>query len=169
VILRVLTARVPNHNIGEFNELLRAQLSELREQPGLVYAKLARRLDEDQTEEVVLVEEWRTTADLFAWTGGRLNRPRLLRGTEELVDNLIITHYEALDVSPEDLQQRVLGPDAMAVSRWDGKAGAADDDDDDEDAGLDEADGDVDARHADHTQRSSITDDAAPPSGVLRS
>lgn len=112
MILRVLTARVPSENIGEFNELLRAQLSELREQPGLVYVKLARRLDEDQTEEVVLVEEWRTTADLFEWTGGRLNRPRLLRGTEELVDNLIITHYEALDVSPEDLQQRVLGIDA---------------------------------------------------------
>ena len=116
MILRVLTARVPNANIGEFNERLRAQVSDLREQPGLVYAKLARRLDEDQTEEVVLVEEWRTTADLFAWTGGLLNAPRLLRGTEELVDNLVITHYEALDVSPEDLQERVLGAEAHMES-----------------------------------------------------
>ena len=109
MILRVLTARVPNQNIGEFNELLRAQLKELRKQPGLVYVKLARRLSDDQTEEVVLVEEWSTTADLFEWTRGRLTAPRLLPGTEELVDNLVITHYEALDVSPEDLQRRVLG------------------------------------------------------------
>jgi heme-degrading monooxygenase HmoA len=109
VILRVLTARVPNANIGAFNELLRAQLVELRTQPGLVYSKLARRLDEDGTEEVVLVEEWRTSADLFEWTRGRLNQPRLLPGTEDLIEKLIITHYEALDVSPEDLSQRLLG------------------------------------------------------------
>jgi len=109
MILRVLTARVPNQNIGEFNELLRAQLRELREQPGLVYAKLARRLADDQTEEVVLVEEWSTTADLFEWTHGRLTVPRLLPGTGALVENLVISHYEALDVSPEDLQRRVLG------------------------------------------------------------
>jgi heme-degrading monooxygenase HmoA len=109
MILRVLTARVSSQNSGRFNELLRTQLVELRGQPGLVYVKLARRLDEDQTEEVVLIEEWRTPSDLFEWTSGRLNRPRLLPGTEELVENLVITHYEALDVSPEDLQLRVLG------------------------------------------------------------
>ena len=44
MILRVLTARVPSKNIGQFNDLLRAQLAELQTQPGLVYAKLARRL-----------------------------------------------------------------------------------------------------------------------------
>jgi len=164
VILRVLTARVPSQNIGEFNELLRAQLSELREQPGLVYAKLARRIDEDQTEEVVLIEEWRTTADLFAWTGGRLNRPRLLRGTEELVDNLVIAHYEALDVSPEDLQQRVLGPDAMAVSRWDGKANA---DEDDAEPSWGAVDSDVSSRRTDEMDPRSASDEVRPPSGVL--
>ena len=115
MILRVLTARVPNENIGRFNELLRAQLKELREQPGLVYAKLARRLSDDETEEVVLVEEWSTTADLFEWTHGRLTAPRLLPGTEELIENLAITHYEALDVSPEDLQRRVLGSNAFGA------------------------------------------------------
>jgi heme-degrading monooxygenase HmoA len=166
VILRVLTARVPNRNIGEFNELLRAQLSELREQPGLVYAKLARRLDEDQNEEVVLVEEWRTTADLFAWTGGRLNRPRLLRGTEELVDRLMITHYEALDVSPEDLQQRLLGADPAAASSWDGTAS------DHADRGI------LDSEAADaedvwtpermgSIEAPASTDEMRPPSGVL--
>lgn len=112
MILRVLTARVPQPNVGEFNELLRAQLNELREQPGLVYGKLARRLDEKGGEEVVLVEEWRTPADLFAWTRGRLNRPRLLPGTEELIEDLVITHYEALDLSPEDLGLRVFGNEA---------------------------------------------------------
>ena len=115
MIVRILTARVPRQNIGPFNDLLRAQLNELREQPGLVYAKLARRLEEDEGEEVVLVEEWRTPPDLFAWTRGRLNRPRLLPGTEDLIEDLVISHYEALDVSPDDLAARVLGsPDAHA-------------------------------------------------------
>ena len=108
MILRVLTARVPSPNIGQFNELLRAQLTELRTQPGLAYVKLARRLHEDASEEVVLVEEWLTPADLFEWTRGRLTKPRLLPGTEDLVEDLVITHYEALDVSPEELSSRLL-------------------------------------------------------------
>jgi heme-degrading monooxygenase HmoA len=108
MILRVLTARVPGQNIGQFNELLRAQLSELRTQPGLAYVKLARRLHEDSSEEVVLIEEWLTPADLFEWTRGMLTKPRLLPGTEDLVQDLIITHYEALDVSPEELSSRLL-------------------------------------------------------------
>ncbi|HEU4671371.1 MAG TPA: hypothetical protein VFS32_00555 [Candidatus Limnocylindrales bacterium] len=83
--------------------LIRGELDELREQAGLVYAKLARRLDTRGGEEVVLFEEWRTPADLWAWTGGRLNQPRLLPGTEELVENLEISHYEALDLDPSDL------------------------------------------------------------------
>jgi heme-degrading monooxygenase HmoA len=113
VILRILTARVPRENVGQFNDLLRAQLSELRDQPGLVYVKLARRLDENEGEEVLLVEEWRTPSDVFAWTRGRLTKPRLLPGTEDLVEDLSISHYEALDLSPDDLAIRVLG-DAAA-------------------------------------------------------
>jgi heme-degrading monooxygenase HmoA len=114
VILRLLTARVPGVNIGTFNELLRAQLTELKTQPGLLYVKLARRLEDDGSEEVVLIEEWRTSADLFEWTRGRLAQPRLLPGTEALVDDLIITHYEALDVTPEDLSRRLLGGPVIA-------------------------------------------------------
>ena len=108
MILRVLTARVASVNIGQFNDLLRAQLAELRTQPGLAYVKLARRLHEDSSEEVVLIEEWLTPADLFAWTRGRLTQPRLLPGTEDLVEDLIITHYEALDITPEELSSRLL-------------------------------------------------------------
>jgi hypothetical protein len=59
VIVRVLAARVSEQNAGEFNNLLRKQLDELRDQPGLVYAKLARRLGADGAEEVMLFEEWR--------------------------------------------------------------------------------------------------------------
>ena len=79
------------------------------------YAKLARRLDHTDAEEVVLFEEWRTPDDLWAWTGGRINVPRLLPGTEELIENLTISHYEALDVEPyesvlEELEHRTPEP-----------------------------------------------------------
>jgi hypothetical protein len=102
VIVRVLTARVSEQNAGEFNNLLRQQLDELRAQPGLVYAKLARRLGADRAEEVMLFEEWQTPDDLWAWTGGRLNVPRLLPGTEQLIDQLTIAHYEALDMDMDE-------------------------------------------------------------------
>lgn len=102
MIVRVLTARVSEPNAGEFNDLLRKQLDELRSQPGLVYAKLARRLGADREEEVMLFEEWRTPDDLWAWTGGRLNVPRLLPGTERLIDRLTIAHYEALDMNLDE-------------------------------------------------------------------
>ena len=117
VIVRVLTARVASPNVGQFNHKLRAQLDELRLQKGLVYAKLARRLTDDGGEEVVLFEEWRTPADLWEWTGGRLNVPRLLPGTEALIDDLIISHYEALDLTPEDVDLNVIsGGSASATS-----------------------------------------------------
>jgi heme-degrading monooxygenase HmoA len=109
VIVRVLTARVVPKHAGQFNDLLRGQLAELKEQPGLVYVKLARRFDERGDQEVMLFEEWRTPSDLWTWTRGRLAQPRLLPGTEELIDNLIITHYEALDVDPSELELTVTG------------------------------------------------------------
>ena len=105
MIVRVLTAQVSERNAGEFNALLRAQLDELRVQPGLVYAKLARRLQEDGAEEVILFEEWQTPADVWRWTGGRLTKPRLLPGTEPLVRDLTITHYEALDLDPLEMEE----------------------------------------------------------------
>ncbi len=106
VIVRVLTARVAAPAVASLNQLLRAQLAELHEQPGLVYAKLARRLLEDDGEEIVLFEEWRTPADLWTWTRGRLATPRLLPATEELISELRIDHYESLDVLPDDVEFR---------------------------------------------------------------
>lgn len=56
----------------------------------------------------MLFEEWRTPADLWEWTGGRLSVPRLLPGTEELVEELVITHYESLDVDSGDIDLRAI-------------------------------------------------------------
>ena len=125
MIVRVLTARVLPRHAARFNDLLRGQLAELREQPGLVYVKLARRFDEGGDQEVVLFEEWRTPSDLWRWTRGRLGQPRLLPGTEELIDNLTITHYEALDLEPEELERMLLGSDALsrAIHPRDGEHG----------------------------------------------
>ncbi|MFN8620842.1 MAG: antibiotic biosynthesis monooxygenase family protein [Chloroflexota bacterium] len=111
MIVRILTARVPPDHAARFNDLLRAKLVDLRDQPGLVYAKLARRFDDLGHEEVVLFEEWRSPSDLWAWTQGRLASARMLPGTEELVEGLVITHYEALDVIPDDLDLSVTWSD----------------------------------------------------------
>jgi antibiotic biosynthesis monooxygenase (ABM) superfamily enzyme len=99
MIVRVVTARVSTDRAGSFNALMRAQLPILREHPGLVYVKLARRIEGD-IEEVLLYEEWRDTASLYGWTGPEVTRPRLLPGAEEMVSHLTITHYEALDIDP---------------------------------------------------------------------
>jgi quinol monooxygenase YgiN len=118
MIVRVLTARVPSKHVAEFNQVLRGKLDVLHEQSGLVYAKLARRLNEAGDEEVVLFEEWATPADLWTWTGGHLTEPRLLPELDTLIEELSITHYEALDMAvegtpvPFEAQQVILKGDA---------------------------------------------------------
>ena len=99
MIIRVLTATVREESAARIHELLREQLPILKEYEGLVYVKLARRLT-GRSEEVILLEEWRDPAALYAWAGPNLDRPRLLPGTEDLIDDLRITHYEALDIEP---------------------------------------------------------------------
>jgi antibiotic biosynthesis monooxygenase (ABM) superfamily enzyme len=99
MIVRVVTARVSTDRAGSFNALMRAQLPILREHPGLVYVKLARRIEGD-IEEVLLYEEWRDTASLYGWTGPEVTRPRMLPGAEDMVSDIKITHYEALDIEP---------------------------------------------------------------------
>ncbi|MFL5757025.1 MAG: antibiotic biosynthesis monooxygenase family protein [Chloroflexota bacterium] len=100
MIVRVLTARVRPINAGMFNHLVRQQLPILREQPGLVYVKLARRFLEGGDEEVILFEEWEDPDALYGWVGSDIQRPRLLPGTERYLAELAIAHFEALDLEP---------------------------------------------------------------------
>lgn len=97
MIVRIVTATVRTDRAGSFNTLMRAQLPILREHPGLVYVKLARRVVGD-SEEVLLYEEWQDTTSLYGWTGREIARPRLIPGAEELVTDVSVAHYEALDI-----------------------------------------------------------------------
>ena len=97
MIVRVLSMRIRPGKVGAFNVLFRNQVPLLKEQPGLVYVKLARRLQPDGGEDVVLFEEWQDAASLYAWVGPNLATPRLIEGSAELIDELIVAHYEALD------------------------------------------------------------------------
>jgi quinol monooxygenase YgiN len=97
VIVRVLRARIRPGRVGAFNAVFRQQVPLLKEQPGLVYVKLARRLQPDGGEDVVLFEEWQDAASLYAWVGPNLMEPRLVPGAKELIDDLVVAHYEALD------------------------------------------------------------------------
>lgn len=97
MIVRVLRARIRPGRVGAFNAVFREQVPLLREQPGLMYVKLARRLEPDGGEDVVLFEEWADAASLYAWAGPNLMEPRLVPGAKELIDELVVAHYEALD------------------------------------------------------------------------
>jgi len=102
MIIRILTARVPARNAPAFESLLRQQLPRMREHDGLLYLKLARQAH-DGFEDVMLFEEWRDTDALHGWAGNALNKARLLPGAEGLVENVDVTHYEALDFDPDEL------------------------------------------------------------------
>jgi hypothetical protein len=102
MIVRVLTARVPAKSAAQFESLLREQLPKMREHDGLIYLKLARQVKLDY-EDVLLFEEWRDAKSLYEWAGPRLLRPRLFPGAERLVERVEVTHYEALDVDPDEL------------------------------------------------------------------
>ena len=97
MIVRVLRARIRPGKVGAFNAIFRQQVPLLKDQPGMVYVKLARRLQPDGGEDVVLFEEWQDAASLYAWVGPNLMEPRLVPGAKELIDELVVAHYEALD------------------------------------------------------------------------
>jgi hypothetical protein len=82
--------------VGAFNALFRRQVALVREQEGLLYVKLARRLQPDGGEEAVLFEEWQDAASLYGWVGPNLAEPRLIPGVRELIDEIHVAHYEAL-------------------------------------------------------------------------
>ena len=96
MIVRVLRARVSGARVSAFNAVFRRQVAALREQPGLLYVKLARRLLPDGGEEAVLFEEWQDASSLYAWVGPNLTEPRLVPGARELIEELVVAHYEAL-------------------------------------------------------------------------
>jgi Antibiotic biosynthesis monooxygenase len=102
VIIRVVTARVPDRHAGKFEDLLRAQLPLMRQYDGLMYVKLARQVVPG-FEEVMLFEEWRDSRALYAWAGPSIDTPRLMPGAEALVEDVRVTHYEALDIEPDML------------------------------------------------------------------
>jgi hypothetical protein len=103
LIVRVVTARVKPGRASHFNALIRQQLPTMHAQPGLVYVKLARRLDADGSEEVVLFEEWRDPPSVYAWAGPDISKPRLPIGSEDELLDLRVTHYEALDLDADGL------------------------------------------------------------------
>ncbi len=102
MIVRILTARVPDRHAADFEKVLRAQLPIMREHPGLVYVKLARQSHRDY-DDVLLFEEWRDARALYGWAGRDIGKPRLLPGAEGLAEYVKVTHFEALDVDPDAL------------------------------------------------------------------
>jgi len=115
MIVRVLTANVQLNKSGQLHDLMRQQMPILRSYEGLVYAKLARRM-EGRTEQIVLIEEWRDAQALYAWTGPDVSVPRLLPGSSELIDDLSIVHYEALDIDVTDDVAEITGTAVTAHS-----------------------------------------------------
>ena len=96
MIVRVVRVRVRAGRVGAFNALFRRQVALIREQDGILYVKLARRLQADGGQEAVLFEEWRDAASLYAWVGPNLGESRLVPGARELIDEIHVAHYEAL-------------------------------------------------------------------------
>ena len=103
MIVRILTAKVPNQHAAAFENVLRAQLPLMRAYDGLIYVKLARQAHPG-FDDVFLFEEWRDAAALYGWAGKDIAKPRLLPGAEGLADSVEVTHYESLDVDPDALR-----------------------------------------------------------------
>ena len=100
MIVRLLTARVRDGRSSRLHALFREQLPLLHAFDGLIYTKLARRFIGD-TEELILFEEWRDPAALYAWTGTDVAVPHLPPGAAELIEDVTVIHYESLDVIPD--------------------------------------------------------------------
>ena len=97
MIVRVLTGRVAARREGDFNASVRSRLDAIRAQPGNFYVKFARKIEGDR-EVVMLITEWRTAADLYAWTGEDVGTPKWV--DLELLEDWKVEHWEALDLTP---------------------------------------------------------------------
>jgi len=96
VIVRVFTGRVVARREGDFNANVRARLDQIRNQPGNVYVKFARKIEGDR-EVVMLITEWRTAADLYAWTAGEVDMPHMAQialFADQLLDSLADTELD---------------------------------------------------------------------------
>lgn len=102
MIVRLIRVRAKAGLVGQLNALMRRRQAELRDQPGIVYTKLARRLEPGGGEEVVLIEEWRDPSVLYAWAGTDISDPRLSEDAGESVVDVSVTTYESLDIVFED-------------------------------------------------------------------
>ncbi len=107
MIVRVFTGRVAARREGDFNANVRGRLDAIRSQPGNVYVKFARKIEDDR-ERVMLVTEWATPSDLYAWTGRDVGQPKMV--DLELLDEWRVEHWEALDLTPVDDTDAVGGP-----------------------------------------------------------
>jgi heme-degrading monooxygenase HmoA len=123
VIVRVLTARVRPGRVGQFNVAMRRQLAILKDQPGLVYVKLVRRLEGGGGEGVLLFEEWRDPDSVYAWAGDDLARPRLLPAALDAAEEITVTHFEALDVVLDE--DAPLGSGALGEASGEGAGEAS--------------------------------------------
>ncbi|HYL40856.1 MAG TPA: antibiotic biosynthesis monooxygenase [Candidatus Binatus sp.] len=119
MIVRLLTARVPPGRVGQFNVAMRRQLAIMRDQPGLVYVKLARRLEPGGGEVVILFEDWRDPDSVYAWAGDDLARPRLLPAALDAAEEVSVTHYEALDIALDDEAMTTGGASERSASGGD--------------------------------------------------
>ena len=97
MIVRVFTGRVVGGREGDFNANVRGRLDEIRAQPGNVYVKFARKIEGDR-EVVMLITEWRTAGDLYAWTGDDVGTPKMV--DLEMLEDWKVEHWEALDLTP---------------------------------------------------------------------
>ena len=99
MIVRVFTGRVAARREGDFNANVRARLDQIRQQPGNAYVKFARKIEGDR-EVVMLITEWLTAKDLYAWTGEEVDTPNMV--DLELLEDWTVEHWEALDMTPLD-------------------------------------------------------------------
>ncbi len=102
MIVRIVSAVVPPELTSAVHAHIREEwLPGLRSQPGMVYVKLARRLDQ-AGERLMLITEWRTVADLYRWAGDDIDTRHLAEGHEPLVQHWDIQHFESLDLLPDE-------------------------------------------------------------------
>lgn len=97
MIVRVFSGRVAARREGDFNANVRARLNRIREAPGNEYVKFARKIEGDR-EIVMLITEWRTAADLYAWASGEVDTPHMV--DLDMLENWKVEHWEALDMTP---------------------------------------------------------------------